>query len=111
MVRGEDVVDVVPTGTPEPPLGLCPRPHPVTAPWPEGSRMLIFTDGLVEARDASGTFFPLDESARTLADGDLEQALAHLLVRLHDHAGRRIDDDLALVLVEHRAAWGGARLS
>ena len=104
IVTGEDVVDVVPTGSPEPPLGLRPEPHPVTSPWPEGSRMLIYTDGLVEARDERGTFFPLGDSARSLGDGDLEEALDDLLVRLHAHAGQRIDDDMALVLVEHRAA-------
>jgi serine phosphatase RsbU (regulator of sigma subunit) len=104
MVTGEDCVDEMPTGTPEPPLGLRPEPRPVTSPWPEGSRMLIYTDGLVEARDERGTFFPLGESARSLGDGDLEEALDVLLVRLRDHAGQRIDDDMALVLVEHRAA-------
>jgi len=104
IVRGEDGVDEVPTGAPEPPLGMRPEPHPVTSPWPEGSRMLIFTDGLVEARDESGTFFPLDESAGVLGGGDLEEALDDLLVRLHAHAGERINDDMALVLVEHRAA-------
>ncbi len=103
MVTRADV-GPVPTGTPEPPLGLGPAPQPVTSPWPGGSRMLIYTDGLVEARDRRGDFFPLCDNARSLRDGSLEEALDRLLARLRSHAGEEIDDDMALVLVEHRVA-------
>ena len=104
MVTGEDASDGCRRGRRSRRSGCAPEPHPVTSPWPEGSRMLIFTDGLVEARDERGTFFPLGDSARSLGDGDLEEALDDLLVRLRAHAGQRINDDMALVLVEHRAA-------
>ena len=103
MVTRSGSVDVVPTGAPEPPLGLGSAPHRVTSPWPKDSRMLIYTDGLVEARDRRGSFFPLRESAPGLLQGSLDDALDRLLERLRAHAGQRIDDDVALVLVEHRA--------
>jgi len=87
------------TGDPEPPLGLQPMPDPVTRHLPEGARMLFYTDGLVEARDRQGDFFRLEDSARTLRTGSLEEGLDGLLGRLIDHADE-IDDDMALVLVE-----------
>ncbi|MFC4784550.1 PP2C family protein-serine/threonine phosphatase [Nocardioides sp. MAHUQ-72] len=102
LVTGDSGAEVVPTGTPEPPLGLGPVPTSVTSGWPDGSRMLIYTDGLVEARDRRGTFFPLGENAPLLRAGSLDEALDRLLDRLVAHTGRQITDDLALVLVEHR---------
>jgi phosphoserine phosphatase RsbU/P len=103
LVTGPDEVALVPTGDPVPPLGLGPVPSPVTSRWPGGSRLLIYTDGLVEARDGRGEFFPLADHAPALGHGSLEDALDRLLDRLGDHAGQRIDDDMALVLVEHLA--------
>ncbi|QNN54201.1 PP2C family protein-serine/threonine phosphatase [Nocardioides mesophilus] len=94
---------LVDTGEPEPPLGLAPRPAAVTWPWPEGSRILLYTDGLVEARNGRGAFFPLVDHAAALQKGSLHEALDGLLRQVIDHAGRRVNDDLALVLVEHRA--------
>jgi sigma-B regulation protein RsbU (phosphoserine phosphatase) len=88
------------SGEPLPPLGLRPRPRSVRRSWPQGARILIYTDGLVEARNESGTFFPLAEHASALTEGDLEDALDRLLQRLDDYVGRRILDDLAVVLVE-----------
>ena len=102
LVTGPDAADLVPTGVPVPPLGLGPVPTTVTSQWPGGSRMLIYTDGLVEARDRRGVFFPLADHALALREGSLEEALDRLLARLGDHAGRQVNDDLALVLVEHR---------
>jgi len=103
LVTGSEGVALVTTGAPEPPLGLGPVPHPVTSRWPGGSRLLIYTDGLVEARDGRGAFFPLADHAPALGVGSLDDALDRLLDRLGDHAGERIDDDMALVLVEHLA--------
>ena len=103
LVTGPQGVALVSTGEPVPPLGLGPVPRPVTSQWPGGSRMLIYTDGLVEARDRRGAFFPLADHAPALGVGSLDDALDRLLAHLSDHAGRRLDDDMALVLVEHVA--------
>lgn len=93
---------VLETGEPEPPLGLGPRPHAVTANWPEGSRMLIYTDGLVEARDRRGVFFPLCDYVEGLRQGTMDEALDRLIERLVDYAGQDVHDDMALILAEHR---------
>ena len=62
-------VALVSTGEPVPPLGLGPVPRPVTSQWPGGSRMLIYTDGLVEARDRRGAFFPWPTTRPPSASG------------------------------------------
>ena len=91
---------------PEPalPLGLGTRPTLSRHPWSPGSRLLFYTDGLVEARDATGTFFPLQQHLPALRAVSLDDSLDVLVGNLLAHTGRRMDDDLALVLAERRAA-------
>lgn len=85
------------------PLGLGADPVVTEHPWHRGARLLLFTDGLIEQRDRSGAFFPLTEHAAGLASGTLDQALDTLVGALRRHGGRRITDDLALMLAENRA--------
>lgn len=99
LVAGSEVA-TVDTGEPTLPLGLGSDPVVTEHSWPEGARMLFFTDGLVEARDRSGTFFPLDDHAAEIAEGSVEEALDRLVAELVAHAGHRMRDDLALVLAE-----------
>jgi serine phosphatase RsbU (regulator of sigma subunit) len=66
--------------------------------------MLLYTDGLVEARNRRGAFFPLDEHAGPLAAAPLSEALDKVVDRLREFAGGRIADDVALVLAENRGA-------
>lgn len=102
VVDGGDA-HLVNTGEPDLPLGLGGSPHGSTVGWPDGSRMLFYTDGLVEARDKRGEFFPLDRYAEDLAKGDLDDALDALIAHLIEFSPRH-DDDLALVLTEHRSS-------
>jgi serine phosphatase RsbU (regulator of sigma subunit) len=95
---------LVDTGSPEPPLGLHPKPTPTTCQLGEGARLLFYTDGLVESRNGDGTFFALEESADTLSTEDLGTALDDLLGQVVDHVGTRVDDDVALLLVERQDA-------
>jgi phosphoserine phosphatase RsbU/P len=99
-----DTGRLIDTGEPQPPLGLGPTPDPVTSHLPEGARMLFYTDGLVEARNGQGAFFPLAESATTLGIGSLDDALDGLLGELVQHAADEMDDDMALVLAERQPA-------
>ena len=46
------------------PLGLEDDFTALTAAWSRGDRLLLYTDGLVEGRDAHGHFFPDMRSQR-----------------------------------------------
>ena len=54
------------------------------------------------AATADGTFFPLEDSAETLSTDDFGTALDGLLGEVADHVGERVNDDVALVLVERQ---------
>ena len=84
------------------PLGLGHDPDPITVRWEPGDRILLYTDGMSEARNEAGDFFPLLEQAALLRGGSLEDALDALLGRLRDHVpGGHLGDDLAAVLMEY----------
>jgi len=84
------------------PLGLGHDPDPVTVRWQTGDRLLLYTDGMSEARDRAGAFFPLLEQAALLRDGSLEDALDALLKVLFDYVpSGHLGDDLAAVLMEN----------
>lgn len=97
-------VQVLATGEPTPPLGLAPEPALVEHPWGPSARLLLYTDGLVEARDPGGRFFDLQAQADVLSEGPLADVLDRLVDRLRTFAGSRIADDVALVLAENRAS-------
>lgn len=99
IVTGREFA-MVDTGEPTLPLGLGSDPGLTEHPWPRGARMLFYTDGLVEARDRSGEFFPLDDYAVEIGQGTVEEALDRLVEHLVEYAGHRMRDDLALVLAE-----------
>jgi hypothetical protein len=82
------------------PLGMHPELHPSTFSVRTGDRLLFFTDGLLEARDRAGRFFRLDEHIQTLRRPDLQSAADELLDRLRAHTRHRLNDDVALLLVE-----------
>lgn len=98
---------LVDTGSPEPPLGLGPEPSPVTCQLDDGARLLFYTDGLVESRNRQGTFFPLEDSVEALSTDDFGTALDGLLGRVVAHVGERVNDDLALVLIERQVGTKG----
>jgi serine phosphatase RsbU (regulator of sigma subunit) len=87
-----------------PPLGLGvgARLTPHKAHWQVGSRLFFYTDGLVEARDAQGRFFELEQQADALRTGSLDQALDTVITRVRRHVPGGLKDDLALVLAERR---------
>jgi sigma-B regulation protein RsbU (phosphoserine phosphatase) len=85
------------------PLGLDPAPTIQRFTLAPTDRVLLYTDGLVEARAPDGRQFELDGQVQAVvAASSLGAALDGLVARLLDHAGGRLDDDLALVLAQHR---------
>jgi sigma-B regulation protein RsbU (phosphoserine phosphatase) len=100
LARREAPGELVDTGDPALPLGLGTEPEESRHSWPVGSRLLFYTDGLVEARDDRGVFFPLDGYAEAVATAGLEDALDDLVAELLAHTKRQLNDDMALVLAE-----------
>lgn len=103
LLRDADGARVLDTGEPTPPLGLGPEPELVCHPWRPGARLLLYTDGLVEARDQAGVFFGTDPGAELLAGATRPEVLDRLIDRLRAHVGGKVADDVALVLVEDLA--------
>lgn len=88
---------------PAPPLGLRAltgeTPTLQVVPFSDGEQLLLYTDGVTEARDHGRAFYPLAEGlARHLTDKP-----ADTLTALHDelltHVGGRLHDDAALLLL------------
>jgi hypothetical protein len=101
LVRHGLEVHEVQIDRPSPPIGLGVRPTLQTYPFGAGDQMLVFTDGLVEARDRHGRFFdPLPVFA-SLPDVGVRELLDRLIADLDRHAGGALGDDLAVVLVEY----------
>ncbi len=89
---------------PAPPLGLgalAAVPYqPDAFGFEPGDRLLIYTDGVIEARDSTRAFYPLTERI-TAWDGEQPAVLLdHLRTDLLAHAGGHLGDDAAIVAVE-----------
>ncbi|MFI6152814.1 PP2C family protein-serine/threonine phosphatase [Kitasatospora sp. NPDC051170] len=91
---------------PAPPLGLgelAPARYEVEAyPFGPGDRLLIYTDGVIEARDAQRRFYPLTERIAAWCGEPPAALLRHLRGDLLDHVGGHLDDDAAMVVVDRR---------
>jgi sigma-B regulation protein RsbU (phosphoserine phosphatase) len=89
------------------PFGLDPDLHVDRFPLDKGSRVLLYSDGLVESRSPTGEFFPLEQrGVALLRRRGLGDGLDALVDALVDHAGGHVDDDLALLLAEIRPSDG-----
>jgi sigma-B regulation protein RsbU (phosphoserine phosphatase) len=83
------------------PLGLGADPVLVTGRLRPGDRLLLYTDGVLEARDPDREFVDIMELVRPLATGELEQVLDDILEHLHGIVGADLGDDLALLVAEY----------
>ncbi|MFJ6940682.1 PP2C family protein-serine/threonine phosphatase [Streptomyces sp. NPDC101132] len=103
LLRGGTVTSLD-VAEPAPPLGLAefaPEGYGVQAfVFEPGDLLLLYTDGVIEARDEAGAFYPLADrlaswsgrSPRALLDALRADLLAHV-------PGGRLGDDAALVAV------------
>ncbi|GAA2946380.1 PP2C family protein-serine/threonine phosphatase [Streptomyces erythrogriseus] len=110
LIRGTEVTAVDPV-RPTPPLGLRAlsedTPRLQVVPFGDGDQLLLYTDGVTEARDADRAFYPLTEGvSRHLCD-EPARTLAALHEDLLDHVGGRLHDDAALLLLRRPAAAQG----
>ncbi|TRV77237.1 serine/threonine-protein phosphatase [Streptomyces sp. 130] len=68
-----------------------------------GDRLFFYTDGLSEARDDEGRFYPVHERVTPLlATGEPEEALRRVRADVAAYSGGPPDDDSALLLLEFR---------
>ncbi|PPK98076.1 stage II sporulation protein E [Kineococcus xinjiangensis] len=87
---------------PSPPLGLSPDPEVEEHHLPPGSRLMFFSDGLIEARGADGGFFPLEQHVRSLAGGSLAEGVDRILDALGAFSPD-LRDDLVVLGLERPA--------
>ncbi|MCI4063530.1 serine/threonine-protein phosphatase [Micromonospora sp. R77] len=100
LLRRGQVIPLEPPA-PAPPLGFMPVVRPRVERLEPGDRLLLFTDGLGEAR-RDGEFFPTaDRAWRLLGHGTVGDGLASLETALVEWVHGRLDDDIALVLMEY----------
>ncbi|MFE9609738.1 PP2C family protein-serine/threonine phosphatase [Streptomyces sp. NPDC006012] len=98
----------VPDLVPAPPLGVAlTDPGDATVavlPFAVGDTLLLYTDGVIEARDGSGAFYPLAERV-TQWSGHSPQSLLHHIQRdLLAYSGGRLGDDAALIAIRRAPA-------
>ncbi len=106
LLRRGKVIPLEPPA-PAPPLGFMPVARPRVERLEPGDRLLLFTDGLGEAR-REGEFFPTaDRAWRLLGHGTVGDGLASLETALVDWVHGQLDDDIALVLLEYAGPDGG----
>ena len=100
LLRRGAVIPLEPPA-PAPPLGFMPVVRPRVERLEPGDRLLLFTDGLGEAR-RDGEFFPTaDRAWRLLGHGTVADGLASLETALVEWVHGRLDDDIALFLMEY----------
>lgn len=95
---------------PAPPLGLGdvahPRYHVDSFPFERGDLLLLYTDGVTEARDTTGAFYPLTERITGWRESDPDAFLDRLRRDLLRHVGGHLNDDAAMVAVSRPALPG-----
>lgn len=80
----------------------CSPPHSPRRRSPSAPHevLLLYTDGVIEARDRSGCFYPLLERVASRSWDGAESLLEYVRADLLRHAGGRLGDDAAMVAIE-----------
>ncbi|WP_269858195.1 PP2C family protein-serine/threonine phosphatase [Streptomyces sp. RPT161] len=89
---------------PAPPLGMCDLSSPRRSADPftfeAGDMLVLYTDGVIEARSPAGAFYPLIERLGSLPAGSPETLLNHIQSDLLAHIGENPADDAAVLVIE-----------
>lgn len=87
---------------PAPPLGV-PNPAPVTIDrfaFTPGDMLVLYTDGVIEARSPAGDFYPLAKRVTTFPATDPDTLLGHIHRDLVAYTNDHLADDAALLVLE-----------
>ncbi|WP_370086360.1 PP2C family protein-serine/threonine phosphatase [Streptacidiphilus sp. MAP12-16] len=97
---------------PIPPLGMhllaVTKYSADTAVFEAGDSLLMYTDGVIEARNRAGEFYPLAERVGQWTGQGPETLLQHLRRDLLAYCGGRLGDDAAAIAIQQPAADGPA---
>ncbi|MFJ6121739.1 PP2C family protein-serine/threonine phosphatase [Streptomyces sp. NPDC054775] len=108
LLHGDEVCELEPSA-PSPPINMAAllgdHYQVDTIPFGAGDRLLLYTDGVSETRDGTGTFYPLTQRVRRWVHDPPRQLLDHLHQDLGAYVYGTRDDDLA-ALVAHRVTPG-----
>jgi serine phosphatase RsbU (regulator of sigma subunit) len=106
LLRDGHVRELEPS-TPSPPVNMAAllgAPYQVDAiPFAVGDRLLLYTDGVSESRDLTGTFYPLIQRVRRWSSATPRELLDHLHHDLRAYVSGTRDDDLAAVVAQRVA--------
>src|SRR5437879_4330208 len=106
LLRAGQVREAEPSA-PSPPINLAwlvgGEYHVDVVPFAGGDTMLLYTDGVSEARDRTGAFYPLMRRLRDWATDPPRALLDHLHEDLVRYTSGTLDDDVAAI-VAHRLA-------
>lgn len=93
--------------SPAPPLGLCGLEQGIrtshTFAFEPGDTLLLYTDGLVEARDNGGVFYPLERRLTRWPRCGPDALVEHVRQDLLAHAGGALLDDAAILALRRTA--------
>jgi hypothetical protein len=112
LIRAERVLCGALDSPPQPPIGLAGQLAPAARQVHEttlepGDRVLLYTDGVVEARFADGVEFGLERFTdfiiRSSAGGQRPAEVLRLLIHsILDHQSNQLQDDATILLFEWR---------
>jgi serine phosphatase RsbU (regulator of sigma subunit) len=106
LLRGGKIVKTL-EGDVGLPLGLGIHASPATEALEPGDKVVLYTDGLVEARSADGEFFGIDRLVdlirrAAVAENPPPETLRQLVHAILAHQSGQLQDDATAVLVEWR---------
>jgi serine phosphatase RsbU (regulator of sigma subunit) len=106
VIRHGKVVRILPTPTALPvPLGNSRAPVVIEESLEPGDRLLLYTDGIIEARSAAGEEFGVDRlvefTVKAIADGlPLAETTRRLVHAILDYQDDQLQDDATVLLTE-----------
>ncbi|MEU8980252.1 PP2C family protein-serine/threonine phosphatase [Streptomyces sp. NPDC048309] len=114
LLLSRDRVATVTSPHPAPPLGMremAAGDYTIDEfSFETGDTLLLYTDGVTEARDRNGTFYPLALRVARWTKSDPEALMHHLRRDLLAHCGGHLGDDAAIVAIQRTAPQSGHRL-